>query len=1320
MKAHLVSSFNEMAVVADLNEAIRSPSRPSSGALDEDVRQVVKRLVYFSKTHPPDEYKAYLRGFSAGYQQAPSAKKARIGSLLGDLQDSQTAQGGTDGRNLAYRYGGNLGVAFYRHAVSIDKMEALRLLARYYDDAMEAYARLQTFPIVIKSNGSALREIFVSDDIDLLAAATREEFALAFPHVDNTIDVSRYVTVFDEPDFPPQLHNRIDIMGKIFTSNYAVDSLGQDSNEIRRAVSVIMNSNVGTDVIDVIPASPDDIELIGKYLVHRGHSPLDKDYVRSTAQRELDTVLAYDFFVRSAVLLLEQDTRDVMALIFTPLLVNVMASYVDRTTSLKKILRVYAPHRPLDANVRAFLERHVSIMNERWLSARVKIIVETLFSKHFAQTLTDDTAADVAFYLKSPELETKTALVNKISTQHGDAIKHIAADMTIEEYEASVRNIGVGKFMRANTRSLFAWMYLNNQSYWPSDVCSLQNVIHDVKMIRHLHNEMEERAAMVDRILHFDKPGRFTRWDLTDHLARRESENEYDASFEDMARLYVASLKNTPSVSVSSSVHSPYSFASPQIAHMPTDLEVEFETLDSDSDDEGAMVEARAPLIQSSIRTTMSARLDARMKNVVLRDITVLDTPLKVHEDAHFIGAYYGHAYGPFLGSAAYSRTGKRLLSVETSAAAVGTMLGNYINELYPDSNIADELGADDDGEIVVPVEPTHDLVIDATVNYRPNLAGHAHERPHGIYFYLSRGYCPSGPVFVSAEDAMHGRRVQLAYKVKHPEIPGHAMFNVDSYAMATDVVEEECVNQAGFAACRLADVSAGRVVQFKLNVPNSDYHVHKGNVQLTVHSVSLPVRATSTVTSDQQLYSERAHVQSVINSYINANRAFYRQHPNVVGSLQNITVFEYACREGIIPGSMFDVFKLAPSKESYYLQALAFVLRRRRPDVDVRGDEWLAFDQKTKVCILMDVLRLYVNYCTYIRDLVDNNNEKKTWSPANVELIESFDYIRHRDAGDCEDFTREILQSAMELKHNLRDSTSPSIQELRRIADSFVFASILCGVSREAMSLARLSGGSVSLHGHECAVAIPNYIFFEALRRSDATHPALSLYTDDEKAAGQDEQIYVLEGTGCLFPEPRIKSDFVAHVEKAFKRCTSIVQYVEPVVYYHPERSDTFYKQMITVLTPEIFLRTGHMNFEFLVCTRTRDGLKRGVPFALLLDIHGNPNIEIVAAPTVPVEVFRAASRMDDDNFPPIVLEPAAVSAEMKALCEKMTTSRPREGQEVFQFHVKFQRMTDDLSGRIREFAQTNKLQMCCFAEPVKRALATGASVGGYTILMF
>lgn len=1374
-------------ILTDIRKADSTPRIDTASAeIDGIALNTAQSIIFFFRTHTLVEYQAFLRAFNRGYteqntrviaKRGPGGqlsgrsikqpRSSRIESLYSDIDDSQRAQTSQVKYEAAETAGEQVGVQFRQKIDSGQLVVALKLLSKYYIQEMRKFEENQTYPI-LTILGSILSPFFLNN-VKLNVPLSVAEFQQIFGTEENLIDVAGY-----RSSFPPSLirsnpNDRIDIVEQLFESSYGVYSMNRDGRAITDLVKKIINDSQGDDVYRSIPLSEQEIDLIVNHMLPRSLSMFDNEYISSPAQREINTTRACEFYSQCATVLNDREDRDAETIILTSMLVNTMSDYVRMTSSLSEIFAVYPTKREMNAQLLDFLAVFVEEKNARWLKMRIRIIKRIMHSRNLFDVVNDMIAADIAYYFKNAAMNTAAGFKKKFIEEYTmDGLSSIDNSITEASYEATILQFGMASFLHTSTSSLFNWIRVNNNTYWPADMCGMLRAVHDIIMFRYLQDEMQERTEMLEAVLFYTNTTAFTRWDLINYLAQQEkkdfSSEEY-VTFSSKVNYLLESFTGTSVLQSSVPVQDDSSIIdlfplTPDPREVPRGFDessffsditqedidrfnnLNISTVNDDSSfssltdtDDGFGVNFSPNLIGASIPSASvsmtSSLIKARQKGVVIRPIdartarsTAASSSKIDKSDIQYIGAYRDYAFGEKIGCALYSSKCKKVISLEAQEQ-VGELLTEYISEQYPDSDtsICASIGSSSSSSVTISTGSTN-LVIDATVTYRPFLAGSGRESPHGIFFYPSYSYAQSAPVFLSASDAMRGTRLQMEYKVNREHIPGHALFNVDSYAQYKDESGETGINQSGFAACRLADLAQNKTTKLSLVVPNSEEKRKKGEIVVVVHSVSLPVNEHASVSSDKDLSKERSSIQQRIKEYIASNKRFYKLHPNCVQSVQNITVFEYACRDGIIPGSMFDSFKLAPSDESYYLQVLKFAVQRRRPDTDMESfdlNNWVQFEEDLKICIFMDVLRLYVNYCAYIRDLADGNVEGSTWSSYNVELIESFDDIRQRDAGDCEDFTKEIIKTAMEIKYNLKYSQSPAIQELHRISNMFIFASILCGVSREAMSLAQLSKGSARLHGHECAVAIPNYIFFETLRRHDASHALTTLYTEEEMNAGQGNKLFILEGTGCLFPEARDKSPKFASIQREMSsKCKKVAKRISDMVFYDPRKDSTFYKQMISILTPEFFLRTGYTGLEFLVCRVTPSGINRGVPFSLLLDIHANKDVVIVQAPSIPIDVFQAASRMDDDNFPPISLQRGSVTAEMRQTCALLTTRRPRQDEDVFQCQIRFKYMSKNRIQRLKQFAVEKQLDILCIAEPVKMSASSGECIGGYTIFMF
>lgn len=712
--------------------------------------------------------------------------------------------------------------------------------------------------------------------------------------------------------------------------------------------------------------------------------------------------------------------------------------------------------------------------------------------------------------------------------------------------------------------------------------------------------------------------------------------------------------------------------------------------------------------------------------------------------------SFYQTDYLPFISSSSFTTT-----TSSSSSSSSSSLIEKYPLALsLPLNNIK-----------------LYPLNLQCKIKYNPILAGKDHETPFGIYVYISSNISPSGHIFVPY-DKCDGVTVHtFQFLLRKPYLPPFSIINFDTYANFINTSDEECINQSGYANLSLPHFVNNLNEEFKqeLFVPNS--HIHRKKGELYIHCISSNVQFISSSSSSSSPSSssstflikgkekERKDIiiidenslidlkliqkslddttQMVMEYIKKYNQPFYKQHPASSKSIECVTVYNYACRKGRIPGCMFDIFKLPISYEQYYLNALLFAIRRRFPQynsLDVWNDD-SKISAQMRVYLAMDMLCIYVNYAKYITDIVDYNTPDKPYSESNLEYIESFDPVRCRDSCDCEDCSKEILTEVMEIKYNRHSFNSSIMLDIRTIFEKFVFVSTLCGVSENAISMTSSSSSSgiiiddPSMTGHECAVAIPNYIFFKALARGVPSHPLLSYYSEEEKVAGKGENLYVLEGTGNLYPEPREKTASYDTLSKKIQNTFSplSLKNVNKQFFYHPTHPDGFYKMMVTLMTPEFFLRFGYRGVEFLICIQQSDGTcYRGVSFSNLLNIDSIPSIRIYEAPTIPIETFRAALRMDDDNFPSMPLKPIStvLTNEMKKIVSSLTRINrkdeplPKDIYSSYSFQIRFDALSDKRIKSLILDVNKNNLNMICLPEPVK--LSIKGHIGGYTIIIF
>lgn len=778
-------------------------------------------------------------------------------------------------------------------------------------------------------------------------------------------------------------------------------------------------------------------------------------------------------------------------------------------------------------------------------------------------------------------------------------------------------------------------------------------------------------------------------------------------------------------------------------------------------------------------KSLITRSISSNSFGIIIREVTYLDgfSPDYMHMKLKHIGAFHGSAFGEKLGFLTFCpRTGtvyvcqtivprdklityllfddvKRFLNQSKVSLSPSMPESEFISSLFQDpvggfigsdmiAKLSDELGnlytdSLSRGYLSM-TPPEYSLVIDFVIRYRPVVAGMGHETPHGLYIYPSYSYAKGQPYFVHHTKADGRTRHRLTFTTRKRHIPPFAMLNIDAQALFINQNGVPCQNQAGYANIRMASIPSciNKRMDVILLIPNSPLKQQsKGSVTIVCSSITINGGLEEAPDSELTIDDVRKNLQRTtdkVMKYVDLNRRFYQKYPASATSISNITVFNYDCRKGRIPGCMFDSFKLPISRERYFLQSLRYAIQRRTLMTDDNDlENWTVGRSSTWcVSVVMDMLCIYVNWCNYITDIVDHNKEGGSYDERLKKLIESFDIIRCRDCGDCEDFTREILMAAMELTFNVNAFNNKAIHKVRAIMDRFVFVSVLCGVSKASISFNDLNDKNVKLSGHECALAIPKYIFFKALSRSNPSHPLLTLYTTEEQDKGKEDQICVLEGTGNLDPLPReVTSEYEKIASCIFDEFPDdLTSSIRKQFFYHPRRDDNFYKKFIAFLTPEPFLKFGYRGLEYLVCIedpRTPGRFIRGVDFNSFLEIDKNPSIRLVEAPQIPVKTFRDCSRIDDDNFPPVINEPVDISQEMVLTAQQFTILRegtkiPEHNDNVFSFQIPLDQVTPEIIEAWRKEVEARKMNMICHPEAVKLNHSMGKIVGGYTIHIF
>lgn len=576
--------------------------------------------------------------------------------------------------------------------------------------------------------------------------------------------------------------------------------------------------------------------------------------------------------------------------------------------------------------------------------------------------------------------------------------------------------------------------------------------------------------------------------------------------------------------------------------------------------------------------------------------------------------------------------------------------------------------------------------VLTLDVKYTPSLAQKEMERAPQLHLYLSDDVARGVTIVTDlAEEGANVLQVKMKLRMVRPSVPYDCLLNVQAYAQYKNESAQWCLNQCGYTNVSLPEALAEKKSYAQALLVNNSEHPDgddKGTVEVRIDSFvfegepqeQVPVDAEDT----SELRAELETSEKYARQYIQENRKqCYATVPASSESIERVTVFTFQTQShGYVPGAYFDVFRVPKSHVEFTLKALEHGRRRSHlidRDKETRDDVSLldffrGASRRACLKVIMWAAGVYVTSCTYITDEVDHNHRGKgaRWSKRAVELMESFDNMITRDAGDCEDFTRAILVFVHSLKYDygVRASEqdapeSDSDEVILRVTDmlnGFVFCSGLCGVSSMALDdlkKEQKSGERVELNGHEAAFAIPRATFLKAISRHDPSS-RVAVYMQQESKRypryyRSDDIIYPLEGTGVLNPEPWSKSQQEKDLEAAFqelgeRNSFQVMEDARTLFTYDPRGSNNFYKMFITLMTPEFMVLRGITVIEFVLYERNehrasyRGGRhigKRGVWFDELLNIGENEHICITGCPPLTPELEAACSALTKDNIP-------------------------------------------------------------------------------------
>lgn len=1354
----------------------------------DDRTKIAKQLVAYKRTHTDDQFDAFLHGMRVGYSplqgrsrdtsdgeerrrkqrtlyysssspsysfEAPQSPETSdffnlqfpwIGAGLASKASRATAKPHhskhfEDGKPVGHEC---TDIAEHENNISYDDASpstgetvAFSVFS-IYDQLLSEHSHWRTnFPRLDLPVDSPLNILFVSD-VNLFEPVTKEEQDIYFSN-----DSERLFTSLDIRTPPKDTSQRaLLLLTNEFGSNIYRTPFGRFLSEDATRIGSygLDEEHTGelSTLLDLVREPSVDFHKIVK-LGQRSSLPLLSHY-KETLEGPAEWLarkLLYVIRLRKLFTFQRDDQDAYMFLLLLPFVLHVCQRLAFVHTATLDVNSRLSSEEAI-RYLRHYNDECISVFLERRLHSHLLGFHEPSVDEHTllgfnALILDEDEPLETAFVAASKHVTLgKTVEVDEVHASK-------------EEFLEMTKHLGVNDYLEFNLSQTCTWLFepklRNHARTQVSDLCTIITMM----------SEAERRVKLLD-IMSASPHGRIPRYMFVGFISKEQPKSVLNYTthvlqhYDHKMEIYIPEEPSTP-----------YYLSSAHIVQTSFDTDPVFGNLsysgnapDIFSDDNNTSSSSSSSQLHEYIppaeedifdmsffdntgfvgsRLSSSTREQSR---TVLRKASYLDMrprPDEKYAAYEHVVASEGTAIGEHVGHAVYVKDTGETKLLKYDGPRTRTLLEDFVLASSDKSDIKGFTG-----ERLDLISASTTLNVDLVIDYKSNLSlsGKTKDRPYRMFVYLSQSFQVSEPFIFDTSEARGPQKVSLSLKVRQSTIPEHTNINFDSYSLYTNDDGIVGVNQSGFASVRLALlVKSKRGRSLELRVPTSILKKVKGRVNVQCKAVSLPFDVPDVKESD--ILAEQRKTVSIISAYIQENKSFYKKYPPVFSVLQYVTVFQYHCRTGVIPGSLFDMFRLPRSNEEFYVNIMRVSIQRLFPGVDISDvySTWSTMEEPLKLRAAMAAVTIYASTCTYSQDAIDNNVAGKKWSRSNIELIDSFDTLRHTQTADCEDKDQEILQEVAEIKYNRKDFQSALMREVRKLFKRFIFFSTLCCVSKGSISFSDIAENkSGSLVAHECAIAIPNYTFFEALKRSDPEHTLLSAYSERTRGLGRNDRIYILEGTGNLDPLPREEDPQRKAVEKKVKKFSSGATSLLFEQYFYTASAtsnDSFYKLFVNLMTPEFFVHRGLPCVEFLLVGKHN---KRGVFFSDLLDIDKHLDVKIVETPRIPLITFNKSMRLVDDNFPQISLQPCSqeldITDEMRTIVRRLTcVNAPNRSEVPAHEHCdimqcRFELMTERRITTLLRDAKSNDLNILCRIEALSRNFIDGKLFGCYTLIFY
>jgi hypothetical protein len=637
-------------------------------------------------------------------------------------------------------------------------------------------------------------------------------------------------------------------------------------------------------------------------------------------------------------------------------------------------------------------------------------------------------------------------------------------------------------------------------------------------------------------------------------------------------------------------------------------------------------------------------------------------------------------------------------------------------------------------------------IVLNIPFKYINELAQFEEEKQPFVDIYLSKKV--SNDIFrkklyssdrgeEEEEEDVYNNILNFEFNTLSNVIDENTMLNFDCFSSVQNKHGTFCINQAGSIYVplnQLIDLSnKDKTVTLSLRIPASP-DIEKGKLILDLKSgnILLDNVNVKNIRIKHDLSGNQG--KELMKNYVKSCWETFQKIKPTWDIIKSIHAFEYVSRAGTLPACMYHSFDVPDSTEDYWLNALKICLSRDLEnnyslDEFRNGNTGLEYEAR----IMVECCTLYVNYCKYITDKIDTNNRNQSnfYDKKKIRLIESFDLVRPRHAGDCEDFGKEEMIESLEiedltkiLQRDLKFGlfNDPGLVRLSNARNKYYSFASLGGVSS-----ATINGdyGQLDRMGaHEYLIFIPKHYFYEMMLRTYGKN-GHELINENDKNIGKDVPVMVGEGTGMLRPDGKgNESDLQINARRYLEgNDFSGIAFdgLRKMYYYDRTSGSRFYQTITTLFSNEFFHRNKNYG-EFVMIYnnyQNNKGKSYGVRFTDVTSKDEKPQLYV--QPRIPNVLYTFMKEIQENEYPILQLTPPTNKSYKvqpneliyQLLIDQEKSIKRAENTVNVEYYIRFDQVTPNRIKLIfQKMIKTGSI-IKIIREPI-----TNDNVGGYHLI--